>query len=302
LGGISKTKRGPRCYQQHGPQQDANEVAIMQNNNITEIDKMIRLPNTCPENRRQFTHVRMLTQVEPDAWSAAGFHGALFQPGGQILAAELREHPAALEFAGPQGTWRQRNRERENLWILWRYDRVARDWREIARALAVGSEWALILREPAIRALQPRPGSQRTGPGGHRVGAGAGAAGSEEGRTLRRLRPDGGAPGCGGVRGEDLVDPGSGEVVLVRQVADWNYRRREPDGPITLDRRRTAALGPFPGAGQDLGDARGRQPDRLRDIPLEDAAPAHGVDFGELRGGEGGWPGHAPSIGQERQK
>jgi hypothetical protein len=99
------------------------------------------------------------------------------------------------------------------------------------------------------------------------------------------------------VRGrEDLVDPGSAEVVLFRQVTDWRCRHRSSDGPIPLDCRRTAALGPFPGAGQDLGDARGRQADRLRDIPLEDAAPAHGVDFGEPRGGEGRWPGHASSI------
>jgi hypothetical protein len=138
------------------PSTEPFEVATMQNKDITESEKTsrIRLPNTCPENRRQFTHVRMLTQVEPDAWSAAGFHGALFPAGGRIPAAELREHPVCLEFAGPQGTWRERHHENEGLWILWRWDWADREWREIARALAVGSEWALILREPAIRALQ----------------------------------------------------------------------------------------------------------------------------------------------------
>ena len=60
-----------------------------------------------------------------------------------------------LEFAGPQGTWRQRNHESENLWILWRYNQEAQEWREIARAVSQDWSWALTLREPAIRALQP---------------------------------------------------------------------------------------------------------------------------------------------------
>ena len=66
---------------------------------------------------------------------------------------DLGERPVLLEFAGPQGNWKRR--ERESLWILWRFDSAARDWREIARASAFGPEWAVILRGPAIKALQP---------------------------------------------------------------------------------------------------------------------------------------------------
>lgn len=114
----------------------------------------IRLPNTSPQNRRSFTHVRILTQVSADAWSAAGFEGALYQPGGRIAAEVLGLNPIALEYAGPQGTYKQR-REREGLWILWRYDWEAHNWREIVRAVSRDWHWALVLREPAIRALRP---------------------------------------------------------------------------------------------------------------------------------------------------
>jgi hypothetical protein len=141
-----------------GPGTEPFEVATMQNHNIIESEKLssIRLPNTSPQNHRQNTHVRMLTEVEPDAWSGAGFHGTLFQPGTRISRAELGEHPVLLEFAGPQGNWRQRHRESEGLWILWRWDRPAEEWREIARAVSRDWHWALVLREPAIRALHPR--------------------------------------------------------------------------------------------------------------------------------------------------
>ena len=112
----------------------------------------IRLPNTSPENRRSYTHCKLLTAVHPEAWNAAGFEGTLFQPGSRINQDLLREKPVLLEFCGPQGAWKRH--PRENLWILWRYDQEAGDWREIARALSFGWEWALILRGPAIEALR----------------------------------------------------------------------------------------------------------------------------------------------------
>jgi hypothetical protein len=113
----------------------------------------IRLPNTSPENRLSYTHVKLLTAVHPQAWNAAGFEGTLHAAGGRIPAAELPRGAIALEYAGPQGAWKRH--PRENLWILWRFDQEAQDWREIARASAFGWEWALILRQPAIEALRP---------------------------------------------------------------------------------------------------------------------------------------------------
>jgi hypothetical protein len=115
----------------------------------------ISLPNTSPANRRSgYTHVKILTAVESGAWNGAGFVGRLYPPGARISAAELPGGAIALEYAGPQGTWQQRNREREGLWILWRYDLEAQDWREIARAVSRDWHWAVVLRGPAIRALE----------------------------------------------------------------------------------------------------------------------------------------------------
>jgi hypothetical protein len=115
----------------------------------------IRLPNTCPENKRSYTHCRILTEVRTDAWNGAGFEGPLFRPGAKIPPEDLGEQPVLLEFAGPQGKWRP-GKHRENLWILWRYDWDLKAWQEIARAIANDWHWALILRGPAIRALKPK--------------------------------------------------------------------------------------------------------------------------------------------------
>jgi hypothetical protein len=116
---------------------------------------MVRLPHTCPENKRSYTHVRLIDKVRLDAWNGAGFEGKIYRPGAAVPPEELGVNPVLVECAGPQGRWRNGNRHREVLWILWRYDWVAKEWREIARALAFDWTWALILREPAIRALQP---------------------------------------------------------------------------------------------------------------------------------------------------
>ncbi len=123
----------------------------------------IRLPNTCPENRRSFTFVRLLTEVQTDAWSGAGFEGQLYAPGTRLPAEDIGTHPVLLEFAGPQGTW-ARKKKRAYLWILWRYDWEIKDWMEVARATAHGWEWALILRGPAIRALAPREATMAPDP------------------------------------------------------------------------------------------------------------------------------------------
>jgi hypothetical protein len=90
--------------------------------------------------------------VDLQAWNGAGFEGALYPPGARIDL-EPGSNPVLLEYAGPQGNWRQRRLEGENLWILWRYDWAAMEWREVARAVARDWHWALVLREPAIQEL-----------------------------------------------------------------------------------------------------------------------------------------------------
>jgi hypothetical protein len=115
---------------------------------------LIRLPSTCPLNRRSYAHVKLLMSVHPQAWNATGFEGTLHRPGARLTPEDLGDHPVALECAGPQGK-AYRGKPRLTLWILWRYDWGERDWREIARATAENWAWAVTLRDPAIRALQP---------------------------------------------------------------------------------------------------------------------------------------------------
>jgi hypothetical protein len=97
--------------------------------------------------------VRLLTGVNADAQNGADFRYRLFKSGASVKSEDLGEQPVLIEFAGSQGSWR-RGKHREFLWILWRFDTAENDWREIARALAYGPEWAPILRDPAIQAMR----------------------------------------------------------------------------------------------------------------------------------------------------
>ena len=85
-----------------------------------------------------------------------GFEGKIHKPGSSVDASELSQNAVALECAGPVGKW-TRGKKLETLWILWRFDWEKFCWWEIARAQALGWEWAEVLRGPAIRALNPKP-------------------------------------------------------------------------------------------------------------------------------------------------
>ena len=103
--------------------------------------------------QREWAHCVLLKRVDPLAPAALGFVGDLYAAG-QVV--ELREGKpiVVLECAGKQGAW-VRGKHQEVLWILWRYDSRRSGWAEIARAFGYGSEWATILRKPAIDALRP---------------------------------------------------------------------------------------------------------------------------------------------------
>src|SRR5690242_7481374 len=117
-------------------------------------ERCVYLPNSCPENRRQHTHLKLLTRVDPDAPFNLGFEGRILWPGAQLPESELPAPAVVLEYAGPQGK-AVRGKSREHLYILWRYDYQERAWVEVARALAMGWEWAQILRKSAVLELEP---------------------------------------------------------------------------------------------------------------------------------------------------
>jgi hypothetical protein len=47
--------------------------------------------------------------------------------------------------------------DHEALWILWRYERERRQFRDLAQVRARGADWAVALRPIAIRELAPEP-------------------------------------------------------------------------------------------------------------------------------------------------
>ena len=110
----------------------------------------VRLPNTCPNNRQTF--VRILTAVSSEAWNGAGFTGSLHKPGAQVAAEVVHAHPVLLECAGRN----LKDKSKDWLWVLWNWNAEAKQFFEIARALATDWCWATVLRGPAIRALEPR--------------------------------------------------------------------------------------------------------------------------------------------------
>ncbi len=79
--------------------------------------------------------------------------GSVHKAGSYLSPQALGSNPIVLECAGPQG----KGSHREILWILWRYDWSAEQWVEIARAQSIDASWTVVLREPALAALNPRP-------------------------------------------------------------------------------------------------------------------------------------------------
>ena len=116
--------------------------------------RLVYLPNTCPENRRHHCHLKLLTRVDPLAPYNLGFEGRILFCGARIPEPELGERPVVLEYCGPQGAYKSR-KPRPHLYILWRYDREERMWRELGRDLAIGWEWAIPLRKRAVVELAP---------------------------------------------------------------------------------------------------------------------------------------------------
>jgi hypothetical protein len=117
--------------------------------------KFIRLPCSSTRAQRPYAHLKLLTAVRPGCYSVA-FEGEILAPGALIDVNRLPVPAVVLECAGPMGEGHG-HRRREVLWILWLYDWPEGEWVELARAAAVNWEWTLTLREPAIRALHPRP-------------------------------------------------------------------------------------------------------------------------------------------------
>lgn len=144
-------EHGARAFQGSGHQR-AEKDKVAELDPLSDLrPSYVYLPNTLPGNRKYYTHIRLLTRVDPYASGALGFEGKLFWCGARVSSDQLGERPIALEYAGPDG----KQKPREHLWILWRYDWQTRTWINIARAIAYDGSWAIVLRPLAVRELAP---------------------------------------------------------------------------------------------------------------------------------------------------
>lgn len=117
----------------------------------------IQLPRSAPRARRHMAWVKVLTRIRESLGLGAQFEGRLYAPGAVVGRDELGPYAVVLEFAGPAGRPGHGHSRTEQLWILWQYDFKRSEWRELARAVAIGAEWAAVLHPAALQALYPSP-------------------------------------------------------------------------------------------------------------------------------------------------
>jgi hypothetical protein len=114
----------------------------------------LHLPRTAAR-RGAVTYLKLIRRVTKDpTWGGFAFEGELLPPGGVILETEIKGPGLLLECAGAEPGGRGHVRA-PTLYLLWRYDRVAGQWREVARAASVGRDWTLDLGPIARRELEP---------------------------------------------------------------------------------------------------------------------------------------------------
>lgn len=118
----------------------------------------VRIPRSSAR-RVEACYAKLLERVEPDAHDGFGYLGSFLKPGSTIEESELwptPHHPPVpviLEccLLGESGWGHKRSLF---TYILWKYS--AGKFEEIARTKAQHWEWAIELREAAIRALEVR--------------------------------------------------------------------------------------------------------------------------------------------------
>jgi hypothetical protein len=113
----------------------------------------IQLPRSSTRLQKAYAHVKVLSEVRLDAPYNMGFVGKIHAPGAVVPLEELGARGVVLECVGPEKP--ARGRQTPVTWILWRW--VEGKWQELARTAAIGWEWSLTLKEPAYRALYPKP-------------------------------------------------------------------------------------------------------------------------------------------------
>jgi hypothetical protein len=127
---------------------------------------LITIPRTAPRGARR-SYARLILRPARSR-SLHFFEGCFLRPGAAVEYAALwpTHHypvtPLVVEYAGSTGLdarnrpARGHNRARD-LYILWRFNLVSREWEEIARAISEGPEWYEYFRPIVDREIIRRP-------------------------------------------------------------------------------------------------------------------------------------------------
>lgn len=114
----------------------------------------VRLPRTA-SRRGAVTYLQLLRRVTKDSvWGGYAFEGDLLPAGAYMPLAQIAEPALLLECAGSEPGGRGHVRA-PTLYLLWRWNKLACQWREVARAASVKRDWTLDLGPIALRELEP---------------------------------------------------------------------------------------------------------------------------------------------------
>ena len=118
----------------------------------------IRIPQTS-QRRAEFTFCRLIERIRPNEYHPMAIEGPIFKCGIEIdesrlwPAAHFPRVPLLLEHAGIAKPGRGHNRS-SYTYVLWRFNRVTRNFDELVRCAAYGNEWLEAIRVPALNALR----------------------------------------------------------------------------------------------------------------------------------------------------
>lgn len=116
--------------------------------------KLIKLPDSViPRSQRPVHFCQLITGVTEAPFTLM-FQGRMHAPGSLVDAANLPKHPVIVEHCGWAGLGR---RDRNRLYIVWRYDWQLEEWLEVARTMSPNWTYVLNLRESVLDALHYRP-------------------------------------------------------------------------------------------------------------------------------------------------
>jgi|ERR1051325_678778 hypothetical protein len=114
----------------------------------------IRLPRSASVRRSDYTFLKLLDRVGEHTGGSA-FEGRILRPGATFREKDLPDPAVLLECAGTEGRRREKGGTAECRYIIWRWDKIMREWCDLAQASSEHGEWAYALQGVARRALNP---------------------------------------------------------------------------------------------------------------------------------------------------